>query len=129
MAEKSSSWPADGDLAAALGARVRGCRRQLGLSQRQLAARLRISRSMIPKYERGVHLPPTGVLVRLAAILGVSTDTLVGHAPQDPRLVRFVDAIEDLDEESRQAVVQALEGVVRAYGVILERRRLREGTR
>ncbi|HXO26708.1 MAG TPA: helix-turn-helix domain-containing protein [Thermoanaerobaculia bacterium] len=40
---------------------------------------LRISRSMVAKYEGGVHSPTVSVLVRLAGLFGVTLDSLLGR--------------------------------------------------
>jgi transcriptional regulator with XRE-family HTH domain len=54
--------------------RLRELREAAGLSQGELAARAGISQPRITEYERGRRSPTWESVVRLAMILGVSTD-------------------------------------------------------
>ena len=60
-----------------LGPRIAALRRQAGLSQAELAAKLQVSPSAMGMYEQGRREPPAEVLVALARVLGVSTDFLL----------------------------------------------------
>ena len=60
-----------------LGARIAALRRRAGLSQAELAARLRVSPSTMGMYEQGRREPPVETLVSLARELGVTTDFLL----------------------------------------------------
>lgn len=60
-----------------LGQRIASLRRQAGLSQAQLAARLQISPSTMGMYEQGRREPSLDMLLRLARELGVTTDHLL----------------------------------------------------
>jgi transcriptional regulator with XRE-family HTH domain len=127
MNEPAQAWPADGDLAALVGVRVKALREERGLSQRTLAQHLVVSSSTIAKYEAGVHTPPLTVLVRLAAILDVTLDQLAGRselAPvTDPRLIWCVREIAAMDEHSRELVTVTLEGMAHAYHILRDRGR------
>lgn len=48
------------------------------LTQEQLAERLGITKSLISAYETGIRSPSLDVLVKLARLLGVTTDFLLG---------------------------------------------------
>lgn len=52
-------------------------RRQLGLSQEELAERLGVSRQAVSKWELGVSLPELDTVVALAKTFGVTTDYLL----------------------------------------------------
>ena len=70
-----------------LGARIAALRRDAGLSQAELAARIQVSPSAMGMYEQSRREPSAQVLVSLAHALGVTTDFLLtGQAPvsQDP---------------------------------------------
>jgi len=56
-------------------------RRQLGLSQEQLAEQLQVSRQAVSKWETGEAQPDMAKLMALAETLGVSMDALCGRAP------------------------------------------------
>jgi transcriptional regulator with XRE-family HTH domain len=65
-------------LVSQLGPRVRSLRRELGISQQELAQRLSAtSRPFISLVENGRKTPSPEVAVRLADILGVSVDELL----------------------------------------------------
>lgn len=57
-----------------IGERIRRARRAAGLSMRELADRVGISHQAIFKYERGQDVPSSGVLLRLADVLGVKIE-------------------------------------------------------
>ena len=64
-----------------LGARIAALRRDAGLSQAELAARLQISPSAMGMYEQDRREPSVEILVALARTLGVSTDFLLTGQP------------------------------------------------
>ena len=57
-----------------VGERIRLARRAAGLSLRELANRVGVSPQAISKYERGLDIPSSGVLLRLAEALGVKVE-------------------------------------------------------
>ncbi len=67
-----------------LGPRIAALRRKAGLSQAQLAQRLRISPSAMGMYEQGRREPSMETLVALAREFGVSTDFLLTGTHPDP---------------------------------------------
>lgn len=80
-----------------LGRRIGALRRERGLSQAQLAARLGISASAMGMYEQGRREPSADMLVALARELGVSTDYLLTgelSCPMDQE--RYARLISDL---------------------------------
>jgi transcriptional regulator with XRE-family HTH domain len=64
--------------------RIRDARQRLGLSQQELADRVRVSQPTIVHWEQGTHTPRHLALVRLADALGVTHDWLVGPPPPAP---------------------------------------------
>ncbi len=52
-------------------------RQEKGFTQYTLAEKLYISREAVSKWERGVSIPDTQVLIRLAEILGVTTNDIL----------------------------------------------------
>lgn len=121
MPTKTSHGPPEQELGQVLGSRIKELREGRGWSQRALSQELRISKSMVAKYEGGVHAPTVNLLVRLAGLFGVSLDSLLGRDVRDPRLVRCLLKIQDMDEGSRVAVVDAIEAIVHAYVMLFER--------
>jgi transcriptional regulator with XRE-family HTH domain len=62
-----------------IGARMRARRRQLGLSQTDLAQRLGVSFQQVQKYERGANRVAASTLVAAAVALSTSVAWLVGE--------------------------------------------------
>lgn len=63
------------------GQRIAALRKEKGYTQKQLAELLHVTDKAVSKWERGDSYPETGMLVPLAAALGVSVDTLLGAPP------------------------------------------------
>jgi transcriptional regulator with XRE-family HTH domain len=59
--------------------RIRDCREDLDLTQRQMAAYLHCDQSLYSKYERGERDVPLHVMIRLADYYHTSIDYLVGR--------------------------------------------------
>ena len=65
-----------------IGIRIAALRRDAGLSQAQLAQKLKISPSAMGMYEQGRREPSLQLLGQMAKVLGVSTDYLVTGTPR-----------------------------------------------
>jgi transcriptional regulator with XRE-family HTH domain len=61
-----------------LGKRVATLRKELGITQTQLAETLAISQQLIAAYEAGARKIPVSMLPRLAQLFSVSLEVLVG---------------------------------------------------
>ena len=64
-----------------MGARIAALRREAGMSQAQLAERLRVSPSAVGMYEQGRREPSADMLVELAAVFSVSVDYILTGIP------------------------------------------------
>ena len=62
-----------------IGARMRTRRRQLGLSQSDLAERLGVSFQQVQKYERGANRAAASTLLAAAQALGTTISWMVGE--------------------------------------------------
>ena len=68
-----------------VGARIRACRLETGMSQERLAELSDLSPPYVSHVERGAKGPSLGALIRLSAALGVTIDYLLaGSQPADP---------------------------------------------
>lgn len=100
-----------------LGERIRRLRQERGWSQTQLARALEVHQKQISGYERGVHVPSTDVLIRLAEVFDVSLDYLAlngrtgvrGAEIADRELLEKLQAIDKLSEEDRATVKAVLD--------------------
>lgn len=82
-----------------MGKRITALRKEKGLTQEQLAEKLGVSAQAVSKWENDVSCPDISILKELAAVLGVSTDELLGAKPLEPRVV-VVDAGKDKSQSS-----------------------------
>ncbi|MCI8434303.1 MAG: helix-turn-helix transcriptional regulator, partial [Lachnospiraceae bacterium] len=55
-------------------------RRELGLTQNQLASSLNVSFQAVSKWENGASIPDVMMLPKLAAVLNTTVDALVGYS-------------------------------------------------
>ena len=125
LASKSSSsaQPAGAE---SFGQRLARLRKAAGYSQRDFAAELGSSQRMVAYYEVQSQRPPTHLLPRIAELLGISSDELLGLKPlakskraPDSRLWRRFKEVEALPPPQKRQVVQLLDA-------LLERERLRK---
>ncbi len=76
------------------GEMLRKLRQDAGLTQKQLADRLGISKSTVSFYEQSIRSPSSDVLLRIARVFHISTDYLLGETEK----TQFID-ISDLPAE------------------------------
>lgn len=84
------------------GARLRLLRQTKGLTQKQLADALSLTKSVVSAYETDVRLPSYDILLRISAIFGVTTDFLLGVSHK-----QLVD-ISGLSEPDSQMVLMLI---------------------
>ena len=101
------------------GPRLAALRKTAGYTQVEFAAEVGISQRMVAYYESPEAHPPANLLPRMAQILNVTTDQLLGIAPTkrvkktgDSRLERRLAQIEKLDPEERRQVMQVLDAFI-----------------
>ena len=102
------------------GRRLAGRRKALGLTQAQLADRLRLANAeSVSRYERGEADPKLSTILRLADVLGCGPSTLVpGVAPsQAASALRadaegLLDSLFDADPAAAELAIGALRGLL-----------------
>ncbi len=60
-----------------IGRFIAACRKESGLTQLQLAEKLNITDKAISKWERGIAMPDTSIMLSLCDILGISVNELL----------------------------------------------------
>lgn len=95
----------------AIGARMRARRRQLNLSQSDLAAKLGVSFQQVQKYERGVNRVSGSTLVSAAAALGTTVGWLVG---EEGSAAQSDDVFKALATPGALEMLQAFAGIADA---------------
>ena len=93
-----------------IGEQIRYFRKKSGLSQKDLASRLFVSQQAVGKWERNEATPNPEAIVKMSAILGISTDALLGQAvvstddAQNDIRAAFFEGAEDLPPEEMDAL-------------------------
>jgi len=101
-----------------LGARVAELRKEQGVTQQQLAELLEVSQQSVAAYEVGRLRIAVSVLPRLAKVLGVSVEALIGEAEKParrgptPKLQQQMERISQLPKAKQRFVMQVLESVL-----------------
>ena len=88
-----------------LGKRLKIARIGKGLSQKQVAELLDVSKSTISQYETGESSPPTSALMKLTSIFGVSADFLLGLEAHETLIV---DGLAESQKEALKLIVEEL---------------------
>ena len=63
---------------------IKNLRKAKGISQEELAVRLNVVRQTVSKWERGISVPDSGMLISLAEELDTSVSVLLGENIQKP---------------------------------------------
>ena len=106
-----------------LGDRIREYRTSIKMTQTDFALRLGVTGASVSAYENGSRLPSYEVLIKIADVLGVSTDELLGRKKSEavtidvtqlsPKEVSIIRDLVDALTENKSKVTVA----VRAKGV------------
>lgn len=112
---------AKGEDAETLGVRIARLRREKGMTQIELAERLRVSQPVISDYENDVIRLPADTVAQIAEVLGASADELLGlKAPaaltaggiKNRRLYRRMQQIEKLPRRDQEALLRTIEAFI-----------------
>jgi transcriptional regulator with XRE-family HTH domain len=83
-----------------LGDMLRTLREERSLKQCEAANALGISNKILSSYERGISQPPIGMLKKICAFYGVSSDELLGLERPNP----YTSAVPGLEPEDRRVL-------------------------
>ena len=92
-----------------LGHRILAHRKRLGLTQDQLAEKLGVTAQAVSKWENDQSCPDITILPKLAAIFGITTDILLGSAPEEPVTAAEV-TVEDPQGEKKDSTLHISKG-------------------
>jgi transcriptional regulator with XRE-family HTH domain len=107
-------------IASPLGQNIRLLRKQKGLTQVELAKNLDCSQAVITAYESGKKKPAVDTLSRLADVLGVTTDQIIGkkNVPQQknpvksPKLWKKFSQVEQLPITDKRTIFKMIDGLI-----------------
>ena len=95
--------------------RIRGLRRERGMTQEQLAEAMNVSAAAVSKWENGQSVPDISVLTALADYFEVSLDALVGYEVRSHRREDMVASIRQLSIQRSDEVVSEAREALRRY--------------
>jgi transcriptional regulator with XRE-family HTH domain len=102
-----------------LGARIAELRKKLGLTQQHLADALDTTQQQVASYESARLRVPASMLPRLARVLGVTLEMLIGEeTPQaakrgpTPKLQQQLERLSSLPKPKQRAIMQVLEAML-----------------
>jgi transcriptional regulator with XRE-family HTH domain len=106
-----------------LGKRIQDLRKQNGITQQELAGRVRISHPQIVRYETKGVQPPADVLARIADVFDVSIDFLVNgdksqraqQTIKDAELIKNFKELDQLPEEEKKSILKVLNALIRDF--------------
>ena len=87
------------------GQRLRELRKEKNLTQKQLAAQIGVRNSIISFYEVGDRIPSPEIIIKLASVLHVSTDFLMGVEKKE---TIDVSGLDENDKKLVRALVEIL---------------------
>ena len=104
----------------AIGRRVAEFRKERGITQFELAEKLGVSQPDMSDYERGELRLHGYLIARIAEILGVRTDEMLGlerpkkteRGAKNRLVLRRLQQIENLPKRDRQALIRVLDGLL-----------------
>lgn len=103
-----------------LGDRIKNRRKELNMSQSELADKVGISYAQVGRYETKGAQPPTKTLTAIADALGVSPDFLIYGTSDEKAKSRLTDAellnqfkaIEGMDEDDKNVVKKLIDAFI-----------------
>lgn len=102
--------------ATSIGANMARIRKERGITQVDLARRLAVPQQMISKYERGQLRLHGQLILKLAHLMGVTCDQLLGldrprtnELPEDTRFLKRLHRIDRLTRRDKLALLRTLD--------------------
>lgn len=93
-------------------------RKQLGVTQEQIADYIGVSRAAVSKWEKGLSYPDITLLPKLATYFNVSIDELLGYEPQltKDRIEKvYANLAKQFSEKAFEEVQQEIEQLIEEY--------------
>jgi len=96
---------------------IKAIRKQKGLSQEELGVKLNVVRQTVSKWERGLSVPDSEMLISISEVLDTSVSTLLGENIQDNKIDDLKIIAEKLEiinfqhcqrEKKKQKIIQGI---------------------
>lgn len=94
--------------------RLTELRKQKKISQEELAKKIAVHQNVIGRYERGEARPSIELASKLANVLEVSLDYLVGNTDLelDKTIIEKIVTIQKLPEEDKNCIMYSIDGLI-----------------
>lgn len=101
------------------GSRLQQARKSKGLSQEDLAKELGTKGPAIGRYERDAMKPSIEAAAKLAELLDVSLDWLVGHTDLelDKKMIQRIQEVTKMDSKSKEHVFAMLDAFIKQNSI------------
>lgn len=104
---------------ASFGKKIAALRKDLKLSQTDLAKQLSTSVSVISRYERDEMTPSIDVAKKLAAILNTTVGYLLDESGQenvlkDPDMLKRLNDIAKMEKEDKNHILYTIDGLIKS---------------
>ncbi|MHC5354506.1 helix-turn-helix domain-containing protein [Myroides sp. LJL115] len=101
------------------GKKIALLRKELGLSQRELAKSLHTSVSVISRYERDEMIPSVDTAKKIAEILGSTVGYLLGETEnvnlfKDPEMLQRLAELENMQNEDKIHILYVLDSFIKS---------------
>ena len=105
------------DYSVAIGKQISLIRNELGLTQKQLAKELNISQQLIANYELGQRRIHVSLLVKLAEVLHINVDELLGLNKRNKpgpmsKIERKIEFIKTLPEDKQKKILELIDSAI-----------------
>ena len=101
-----------------IGTKITQLRKKKNLSQTDFAKAIGASRTMVGNYERNANAPSIEMIVKIANILDVSIDFLIGEgqsAKYDKDVIKRIEDIQQLDNDTRGKLFFLIDNVIQNF--------------
>ena len=101
-----------------IGSKIIQLRKELNLSQSQLAQKIGVSRTIVGNYERNSNSPSIEILLKMAKVFNVSVDFIIGESQlssYDKEILKRIEDIEKLDEETKKNLFFLIDNVIQNF--------------
>lgn len=97
---------------------IKKYRKDKGMTQEEMAARIGVTAPAVNKWEKGVTLPDAALLAPVARLLGITTDELLSFKDDltDEELNQYLSALQgDLESRDFHDVFLSVKGKIEEY--------------
>lgn len=101
-----------------IASKITKLRKELNMSQAELADKVAASRTIIGNYERGLNVPSLEMVVKLAKAFNVTTDYLINdgqYSHYDKEIIKRIEAIEALDDDTKSKLYFLIDNVTQNF--------------